>query len=60
MNPLQRAPARTALRSAVKRDPAALLHPASDSKLRWRPVSQAVSASRNNGPELLDVLASGE
>jgi putative SOS response-associated peptidase YedK len=39
-------------------DPTTLLHPAPDHTLRTWPVSRAVNAPRNKGPELLDALPS--
>ena len=42
----------------VEGDPASLLHPAPAHTLRAWPVSRAVNAPRNKGPDLLDALAS--
>jgi putative SOS response-associated peptidase YedK len=42
----------------VEGDPASLLHPAPDHTLRFWPISRAVNAPRNKGPDLLDALAS--
>ena len=40
----------------IEADPAALLHPSPDQTLRTWPVSRAVNAPRNNGPELLETI----